>query len=149
MFVCWVTETCVKFETFRNFWMRGNKMTFPFSGEFKFNLLKATREDDMTSSTINNLNGDICIWILLHFPFVFFVQQNAGKCILSNRKERRNMTLKPTGILKVIWTLKLRGSFENYLQKEIMLLGIFGKTFFLKFYFCRGKMPIIHILFFW
>ena len=41
--------------------MRGNKMTFPFSGEFKFNLLKEKREDDMTSSTIKNLNGDVCI----------------------------------------------------------------------------------------
>ena len=141
-----MTETCVKFETFRNFWMRGNKMTFPFSGEFKFNLLKATREDDMTSSTIKNLNRDVCIWISLHFHSFFFVQKNAGKYIL----ERRNMTLEPTGILKVIWTLKLRGSFENYLQKEIMLLGIFGKNIFLwSFYFCRGKMPIIYILFFW
>ena len=137
-------ETCVKFETFRNFWMRGNKMTFPFSGEFKFNLLKAKREDDMTSSTIKNLNGDICIEFFC-ISIRFLRARNAGKYIL----ERRNMTLEPTGILKVIWTLKLRGSFENYLQKEIMLLGIFGKTFFLKFYFCRGKMPIIYILFFW
>ena len=37
--------------------MRGNKMTFPFSGKFKFSELKAMREDDMTSSTIKNLNG--------------------------------------------------------------------------------------------
>ena len=92
-------------------------MTFPFSGEFKFNLLKATREDDMTSSTIKNLNGDVCTRISLHFHSFFFVQQNAGKCILSNRKERRNMTLKYPGILNVICNLKLRGSFENYLQK--------------------------------
>ena len=53
--------------------MRGNKMTFPFSGEFKFNLLKATREDDMTSSTIKNLNGDT-----FAFPFDFFVQEMPG-----------------------------------------------------------------------
>ena len=114
-------------------------MTFPFSGEFKLKLLKATREDDMTSSTIKNLNGDVCTRISLHFHSFFFVQQNAGKCILSNRKERRNMTLKYPGILNVICNLKLRGSFENYLQKEIMLLGIFGKTFFLKFLFLPWK----------
>ena len=125
-----MTETCVKFETFRNFWMRGNKMTFPFSGEFKFKLLKAKREDDMTSSIIKNLNGGVCIWISLHFHSFFFVQQIAGKCILSNRKERRNMTLKYPGILNVICTLKLRGSFENYLQKKINLLGNFVKIIF-------------------
>ena len=113
-------ETCVKFETFWNFWMRGNKMTFPFSGEFKFKLLKATREDDMTSSTINNLNGDVCIWILLHFHSF----SSCKKCREIHSKERRNMTLKPTGILRVIWTLKLRGSFENYLQKKM------GKSFY-------------------
>ena len=37
--------------------MRGIKMTFPISGEFKFNHLKTKREDDVTSSTIKNLNG--------------------------------------------------------------------------------------------
>ena len=131
-------ETWVKFETFQNFWMRGNKMTFPFSGEFKFNHLKAKREDDMTSSTINNLNGDICIWILLHFHSF----SSCKKCREIHSKERRNMTLKPTGILKVIWTLKLRGSFENYLQKEIMLLGIFGKNIFSEvFIFAVEKCP--------
>ena len=133
-------ETCVKFETFRNFWMRGNNMTFPFSGEFKFNLLKATREDDMTSSTINNLNGDICNWICISIRFLR--ARNAGKYILSNRKERRNMTLKHTGILKVIWTLKLRGSFENYLQKKINLLGNFVKIIFSEvFIFAVEKCP--------
>ena len=132
-------------ETFQNFWMRGNKMTFPFSGEFKFNLLKAKREDDMTSSTIKNLKGDICIEFFC-ISIRFLHARNAGKYIL----ERRNMTLKPTGILKVIWTLKLRGSFENYLQKKINLLGNFVKNNFVwSFYFCRGKMPIIYILFFW
>ena len=44
-------------------------MTFPFSGEFKLKLLKATREDDMTSSIIQNLNGDICVEF---FCFSFF-----------------------------------------------------------------------------
>ena len=141
MFVCLLVWLKLewKFETFQNFWMRGNKMTFPFSGKFKFNLLRAKREDDMTSSTINNLNGDICIWILLHFyPF-----SSCKKCREIHSKERRNMTLKYPGILNVICTLKLRGSFENYLQKEIMLLGIFWKNIFLSFYFARGKMPII------
>lgn len=76
-------------------------MTFPFSGEFKFNLLKAKREDDMTSSTIKNLNGDICIEFFC-ISICFLRARNAGKYILSNRKERRNMTLKHTGILKVI-----------------------------------------------
>ena len=130
---------------FKNFWMRGNKMTFPFSGEFKFNLLKAKREDDMTSSTIKNLNRDLH----LNYLKIFFCisicilrARNVGKYILSNRKERRNMTLKPTGILKVIWTLKLRGSFENYLQKKINLLGNFVKIIFSEvLFFAVEKCP--------
>ena len=72
-------------------------MTFPFSGELKFILLKATREDVMTSSTINNLNGDVCIEFFC-ISIRFLRARNAGKYIL----ERRNMTLKPMGILKVI-----------------------------------------------
>ena len=132
-----MTETCVKIETFRNFQKRGNKMTFPFSGEFKFKLLKAKREDYMTSSTIKNLNGDICIEFFC-ISIRFLRARNAGKYIL----ERRNMTLKPTGILKVIWTLKLRGSFEKLFAKEIILLGIFGKIFFSEvFIFAVEKCP--------
>ena len=52
------------------------------------------------------------------------------------------MTLKPTGILKVVWTLKLRGSFENYLQKKINLLGNFVKIIFSEvFIFAMEKCP--------
>ena len=77
-------------------------MTFPFSGEFKFKLLKAEREDDMTSSITKNLIGDICIEFFC-ISIRFLCARNAGKYILSNRKkEKRNMTLKPTGILNVI-----------------------------------------------
>ncbi len=53
-------------------------MTFPFSGEFKFKLLKAKREDDMTSSTIKNLNGDICIEFFC-ISIRFLRARNAGK----------------------------------------------------------------------
>ena len=60
-------------------------MTFPFSGEFKFNLLKAKREDDMTSSTIKNLNGDLHLNYFA-FLFVFFVQEVPGNNFLQARK---------------------------------------------------------------
>ena len=71
-------------------------MTFPFSGEFKFNHLKEKREDDMTSSTIKNLNGDICIEFFC-ISSRFLRARNAGKYFLSNRKERRKMTLQSAG----------------------------------------------------
>ena len=52
------------------------------------------------------------------------------------------MTLEPTGILKVVRTLKLRGSFENYLQKKINLLGNFVKIIFSEvFIFAVEKCP--------
>ena len=70
--------------------MRGNKMTFPFSGEFKFNHLKAKREDDVTSSTINNLNGDLHLnsfkkkFLLLFY--IFIPRENAPKKFLHARE---------------------------------------------------------------
>ena len=79
--------------------------------------------------------------LIFWFTFLFFIficllrARNAGKYFLSNRKERRNVTLKYPGILNVICNLKLRGSFENYLQKEIMLLGILEKNNFSKVLF--------------
>ena len=52
------------------------------------------------------------------------------------------MTLKYPGILNVICTLKLRGSFENYLQKKINLLGNFVKIIFSEvFIFAVEKCP--------
>ena len=58
------------------------------------------------------------------------------------------MTLKHTGILKVIWTLKLRGSFENYLQKKINLLGNFVKIIFSEvFIFAVEKCPSFRFYF--
>ena len=80
-------------------------MTFPFSGEFKFKLLKATREDDMTSSTIKNLNEDICIEFLA-FPFVFL---RATKCReMHSVKQKKAEEHDP----------QIPGHFECYLQPQ-------------------------------
>ena len=61
--------------------MRGNKMTFPFSGKFKFILLKSMREDDMTSSTIKNLNGVLQFnsFKYLHLLLYFSSPRNTPK----------------------------------------------------------------------
>ena len=62
-------------------------MTFPFSDEFKFNLLKAKREDDMTSSTIKNLNGDICVEFFC-FSIFSIAREMSGENSLARKRER-------------------------------------------------------------
>ena len=64
--------------------MRGNKMTFPFSGEFKFNHLKAKREDDVTSSTTKNLNGDLHLNSFKKIPFASLYLSFPRKCPRQN-----------------------------------------------------------------
>ena len=89
-------------------------MTFPFSDEFKFNLLKATREDDMTSSTIKNLNGDICDEF-----FCFSIFPSCEKCpekTLLHAREgaEENDTPKVRAIFEMLEPRKSK----DYLQKE-------------------------------
>ena len=138
---------------FKTFEWEGIKWLSPFSCEFKFIDLKSMRGDSMTSSTIKKFESR-WHWNSFRFCFafcLFLTHEMSGTILCQTReKERRNMTLEPTGILKVIWTLKLRGSIENYLQKENKPFRQFCQNnFFWSFYFCRGKMPIIYILFFW
>ena len=76
-------------------------MTFPFSGEFKFNLLEAKREDDMTSSTIKNLNGDICIeFFCISIRFL-----RATKCREIHSREQEHDP-------------RTHGHFESYLNPQ-------------------------------
>lgn len=65
-------------------------MTFPFSGKFKFILLKSMREDDMTSSTIKNLNGVLQFnsFKYLHLLLYFSSPRNTPKKINSCKQER-------------------------------------------------------------
>ena len=65
-------------------------MTFPFSGKFKFILLKSMREDDMTSSTIKNLNGVLQFnsFKYLHLLLYFFFPEKYPEKINSCKQER-------------------------------------------------------------
>ena len=68
--------------------MRGNEMTFPFSGKFKFIQLKAMREDDMTSSTIKNLNGVLYLNSFKYLPLLLYFSspRNTPKIILAKQE---------------------------------------------------------------
>ena len=117
-------------------------MTFPFSDEFKFTHLESMREDDMTSSNYKDFEWrwHLNFFQLLFCKFLFFFTHGVpGLLSCQARKSGGTWPSKHTGILKVIWTLKLRGSFENYLQKKINLLGNFVKIIFLKFLFLPWK----------
>ena len=84
--------------------MRGNKMTFPFSDEFKFNLLKAKREDDMTSSTIKYFNRVLHLNSFKYLPWLLYFSspRNTPKIILAKQEgEEEHDPPKPGAFIEI------------------------------------------------
>ena len=121
----WVIEIEWKFETFWNFWMRGNKMTFPFCFWIQFH--PNSNHGEKMTWLLQNKGFEKWIWKFLK---IFNLESISYLALFWNSKEFRFTCLKfqnlrggiwpskPGAFLWNIWTLKPRGLFEKYLQKK-------------------------------